>query len=79
MAESAAGDARAPRGRLRDLTGYLTEHRGVLGVVVVLSVLGAGLSLAQPVVVNRVIGSIGTGRPPAPEVTALVLLVEILR
>ncbi len=66
---------REPRGRLRDLTGYLTEHRGVLGVVVALSVLGAGLSLAQPVVVNRVIGSIGTGRSLAPEVAVLVLLV----
>ncbi|MFE7629203.1 ABC transporter ATP-binding protein [Kocuria sp. NPDC057446] len=73
MAEPAAGAA--PRGRLRDLMAYLVEHRGVLGVVLVLSVLGAGLSLAQPVLVNRVIGSIGTGRSPAPEVTVLVLLV----
>lgn len=73
MAEPTAGAA--PRGRLRDLAAYLAEHRGVLGVVLVLSVLGAGLSLAQPVLVNRVIGSIGTGRSPAPEVTVLVLLV----
>lgn len=75
MAETTAEDAQAPRGRLRDLAGYLTEHRGVLGVVLVLSVLGAGLSLAQPVVVNRLIGSIGTGRSLAPGVTVLVLLV----
>lgn len=73
MADPTAGAA--PRGRLRDLAAYLAEHRGVLGVVLVLSVLGAGLSLAQPLLVNRVIGSIGTGRSPAPEVTVLVLLV----
>ncbi|MEX5299631.1 ABC transporter ATP-binding protein [Kocuria sp. CPCC 205292] len=70
-----AEEAQAPRGRLRDLAGYLAEHRGVLGMVLVLSVLGAGLSLGQPVVVNRVIGSIGTGRSLAPLVAALVLLV----
>ncbi|MEX5303128.1 ABC transporter ATP-binding protein [Kocuria sabuli] len=70
-----AEDAQVPRGRLRDLTGYLAEHRGVLGVVLVLSVLGAGLSLAQPVTVHRIIDSIGTGRPVAPLVTVLVLLV----
>ncbi|GAA1770109.1 ABC transporter ATP-binding protein [Kocuria aegyptia] len=75
MAEPAADAMQAPRGRFRDLTAYLTEHRGVLGGVLVLSVLGAGLSLAQPVVVNRVIGSIGTARSPAPEVAGLVLLV----
>ncbi|MFI7581819.1 ABC transporter transmembrane domain-containing protein [Kocuria kalidii] len=75
MTETTADDAPAPRGQLRDLTGYLTEHRGVLGVVLVLSVLGAGLSLAQPLVVNRVIRSIGTDQAPAPVVTVLVLLV----
>ncbi|MFW6188004.1 MAG: ABC transporter ATP-binding protein [Actinomycetota bacterium] len=75
MAEGPAGEVQAPPGRLRDLTGYLVEHRGVLGVVVVLSVLGAGLSLAQPLAVNRVIGSIGTDRPLGPVVAVLVLLV----
>lgn len=75
MTEATAEDAPAPRGQLRDLTGYLTEHRGVLAVVLVLSVLGAGLSLAQPLVLNRVIRSIGTDQAPAPGVTVLVLLV----
>lgn len=75
MADPTAADAAGPRGRLRDLAGYLTEHRGVLVVVLVLSVLGAGLSLAQPVAVNQVIRSISTGRSAAPVVLVLVLLV----
>ncbi|MGQ1840095.1 ABC transporter ATP-binding protein [Kocuria turfanensis] len=75
MADPIATDAPGPCGRLRDLVGYLTEHRGVLGVVLVLSVLGAGLSLAQPVAVNQVIRSISTDRSAAPVVLVLVLLV----
>ena len=75
MAEAAAESSPVPRGRLRNLLGYLGEHRGVLGVVVVLSVLGAGLSLAQPLTVNRLISSIGTGRPLAPMVAVLAVLV----
>ncbi|KLU08701.1 ABC transporter ATP-binding protein [Kocuria sp. SM24M-10] len=75
MTDPTAADAPVPHGRLRDLLGYLTEHRGVLGVVLVLSVLGAGLSLAQPVAVNQVIRSISTDRSAAPVVLVLVLLV----
>lgn len=62
-------------GRLRDLLGHLGAHRGALAVVVLLSVVGAGLSLAQPLAVNRIIGSIGTGRPLGPAVAGLAVLV----
>lgn len=74
MAEAAQdqGTSRAP---LRALLGYLREHRGVLAIVVVLSVLGAGLSLAQPLVVNRVIESVGSGQPLGYLVGFLVALV----
>ncbi|MFC6259020.1 ABC transporter transmembrane domain-containing protein, partial [Kocuria oceani] len=75
MTDPTAADAPVPHGRLQDLLGYLTQHRGVLGVVLVLSVLGAGLSLAQPVAVNQVIRSISTDRSAAPVVLVLVLLV----
>ena len=37
-----------PRASFRELLPYLTEHRFVLGVVIVLGLVGAGLSLAQP-------------------------------
>jgi ABC-type multidrug transport system fused ATPase/permease subunit len=65
----------SPPARLRDLLAYLGQHRAVLGVVLVVSVLGAALSLAQPVVVNRVISAVGQGEPYGPWVAVLVALV----
>ncbi|WP_425309145.1 ABC transporter transmembrane domain-containing protein [Ammonicoccus fulvus] len=43
----------------RALWTLLARHRGALALALVLSVGAAGLSLAQPLVVNRIIGSIG--------------------
>lgn len=73
MAEDPAPEP--PKARLRDLLHYLREHRRVLGVVLVISLLGAGLSLAQPVMVNQVITAVGAGRPIGGAVVALVALV----
>jgi ABC-type multidrug transport system fused ATPase/permease subunit len=64
-----------PPAKLRDLLAYLTGHRRVLGLVLVVSVLAAGLSLAQPLVVNRVITAVGRGDPYGGGVAALVALV----
>ncbi len=61
--------------RVRDLLDYLRAHRPVLGVVVVVSVLSAGLSLAQPLLVNRVIGAVGAGESLRGAVVGLVALV----
>ncbi|GAA2727742.1 ABC transporter ATP-binding protein [Cellulomonas aerilata] len=61
--------------RLRDLLAYLSGHRRVLSLVLVVSVLSAGLSLAQPVVVNRVITAVGRGEPYGGGVGVLVALV----
>ncbi|UNX53642.1 ABC transporter ATP-binding protein/permease [Georgenia sp. TF02-10] len=47
----------------------------MLAVVLALSVLGAGLALAQPLMVNRVIESVGTGEPLGRVVGLLVALV----
>lgn len=58
--------------RLRDLFAYLAEHRPVLSVVVVISLVGAGFSLAQPLAVNRVITAVGEGEPIGPGVMVLV-------
>ena len=44
-----------PKAGLRDLFSYLSEHRAVLAIVLVISLVGAALNLAQPVMVNRLI------------------------
>ena len=67
-----AGPARA---RLRDLVSYLHEHRTVLVAALVISVVGAALSLAQPVMVNQVITAVGENRDLSGAVVALIGLV----
>ena len=44
-----------PRATFRQLLPYLFEHRRTLAVVVVLSILSAGASLIQPLLVGEVI------------------------
>ncbi len=67
--------AQVPQARLRDLFGYLHEHRKVLLVVLVLSVVGAALSLAQPLMVNGVISAVSDGQAFRTPAVALVVLV----
>lgn len=50
-----------PRASLRELLPYITEHRAALAAVIVLSVLGALASLAQPTLVSQVIGVVEAG------------------
>lgn len=64
-----------PRASFRQLLPYLAEHRAVLVVVVVLSVLGAGASLLQPLLVSQVIGIVEAGETIGWLVWALVGLV----
>ena len=52
-----------PRASFRQLLPYLTEHKRILGVVIALSVLGAGASLAQPLLVSQVITVVQAGSP----------------
>ncbi|AGF72783.1 ABC transporter ATP-binding protein [Corynebacterium halotolerans] len=61
-----AGGRPAP---FRALLAMLAHHRGALTVAVVLSLFGAVLGLAQPMVINEIIGRIGQGA-----VTGLVVL-----
>lgn len=72
MAEDAPA---APRARLRDLLGYLRDHRGVLAVVLLVSVLGAALTLAQPLMINRVLDAVAAGERFGGAVATLVVLV----
>ncbi|MFZ2964659.1 MAG: ABC transporter ATP-binding protein, partial [Rhodoglobus sp.] len=64
-----------PRARFTQLLPYLAEHRGALAVVIGLSILGAGASLAQPLLVSRLISVVQAGDPLGMLVWALVGLV----
>jgi ABC-type multidrug transport system fused ATPase/permease subunit len=66
-----------PRARFSQLLPYLLEHKKVLGVVVALSLLGAGASLAQPLLVSQVIAKVEAGDPLGTLVAALVGLVVL--
>ncbi len=72
----AAGDE-GPRARFSQLLPYLLEHKAVLSVVIVLSVLGAAASLAQPLLVSQVISAVGKGEPLGGLVWLLVILVVV--
>ncbi len=64
-----------PRASFRQLLPYLTEHRGILAVVIGLSILAAAASLAQPVLVSQVITVVQAGEPLGILVWVLVGLV----
>ncbi|HWR86529.1 MAG TPA: ABC transporter ATP-binding protein [Rhodoglobus sp.] len=64
-----------PRASFRQLLPYLTEHRGILGVVIGLSILGAAASLAQPVLVGQLITLVQASDPLGALVWVLVGLV----
>ena len=66
-----------PRASFRDLLPYLFEHKKVLGFVVVLSIVGAAASLAQPVLVSQVITLVQDGDSLGALVWGLVSLVVI--
>ena len=66
-----------PRAKLSQLWPYLAEHRGILSVVVALSILAAAASLAQPLLVSQVITVVQAGNPLGMLVWALVGLVVI--
>jgi len=66
-----------PRASLRQLLPFIAEHRGVLVVVVVLSLFGAAASLAQPLLVNRIIGDVQAGLDLGPLLWVIVGLVLV--
>ncbi|MFT4234206.1 MAG: ABC transporter ATP-binding protein, partial [Microbacterium sp.] len=66
-----------PRASFRQLLPYLTEHRGVLGAVIVLSVLAAVTSLIQPLLVGRLITAVQAGDGLGLLVWLLVALVIV--
>lgn len=64
-----------PRASLTQLLPFLFEHKGVLVVVAVLSVIAAVTTLAQPLIVGQVIERVQAGDPLGYLVWALVALV----
>ncbi|GAB2824991.1 ABC transporter ATP-binding protein [Alpinimonas psychrophila] len=60
FADSSAASA-GSKASFSQLMPYLLEHRRVLSFVIVLSILGAGASLAQPLLVGQVITLVGKG------------------
>ena len=66
-----------PRATFSQLLPYLLEHKKVLSFVIVLSVFGAAASLAQPLLVSRVITLVGDNDPLGSLVGALIALVVI--
>jgi ABC-type multidrug transport system fused ATPase/permease subunit len=71
------GGDEGPRAKFSQLLPYLFEHRAVLAVVIVLSILGAAASLAQPLLVAQVIDAVGKGQPLGGLVWLLVILVVV--
>lgn len=68
-------DDAGPRARFSQLLPYLLEHKKVLAFVIVLSVLGAAASLAQPLLVSQVISVVGRQEPLGGLVWGLIALV----
>ncbi|MGN6127545.1 MAG: ABC transporter ATP-binding protein [Humibacter sp.] len=66
-----------PRATFRQLLPYILEHKGAMTLVVVLSVLGAAASLAQPLLVGQVINLVQNGQALNGLVWALVALVVV--
>ncbi|HYI34450.1 MAG TPA: ABC transporter ATP-binding protein [Glaciibacter sp.] len=66
-----------PRAKFSQLLPYLFEHKKVLSFVVVLSVLGAVATLAQPLLVSQVIEIVGEGGDLGWLVWGLVSLVVV--
>ena len=64
-----------PRAKFSNLFPYLLEHRRVLVVVVILSVVGAAATLGQPLLVSQVITRVTEGDTMGLLVWALVGLV----
>jgi ATP-binding cassette subfamily B protein len=68
-------DTSGPKATFGQLMPYLLEHKRILGVVIALSLLGAGASLGQPLIVAQVISTVQAGTDLGWLVPALIALV----
>lgn len=63
-----------PRASLKQLLPYLLSQRGPLALALLLGLIGAGTSLAQPVLLGQVIERVQLAQP----LTALIVLLSVL-
>lgn len=70
-------DPNIPKAKFSHLMPYLLEHKPVLSVVIVLSILGSAATLGQPLVVSQVITHVTNGELFGPLVWALIALVVV--
>ena len=70
-----SGPEKGPKAKFSQLLPYLGEHKGALWVAVALSIVGAAISLAQPLVVGQVITAVQTGEDTGILVLALIVVV----
>jgi len=66
-----------PRASFGRLLSYLFENKPAMVVIIVLSILGAGASLAQPLLVNQVVTAVQQGNTLSMLVWLLVVLVIV--
>ena len=55
---SAAGKEEGPKAKFSQLWPYLMEHKPALWLAVVLSIIGAGVNLGQPLIVGKLIDAV---------------------
>ena len=64
-----------PKAKFNQLTPYLLEHLGALAIAVILSLIGAVVSLAQPLVVGQIITAVQEGADVGQLAGLLVVII----
>lgn len=64
-----------PKAKFNQLTPYLLEHKAALSIAVVLSLIGAVVSLAQPLVVGQIITAVQEGQDVGQLAAILVVII----
>ncbi|MEY4294196.1 MAG: hypothetical protein RIR29_846, partial [Actinomycetota bacterium] len=66
---------KGPKASFKTLLPYLADHKKPLIIAVLLSIFGAGVSLAQPLVVGQLITAVQNQQPTTMLVVALMAVV----
>lgn len=66
---------KGPKASFKSLLPYLADHKKLLSIAVLLSVFGAAVSLAQPLVVGQLITAVQNQQPTTMLVAALIAVV----
>ena len=71
---SRAGKDSGPKAKFNQLVPYMKEQKGLLFIAVIFSLIGAGVNLAQPLVVGQIISTVQHGRDVLPLGIALLAI-----